>query len=302
MTETAFSLDIHRERSTRAASRAWAKGCERPQPGVFWQTWDGQLLPVRCGASNRCLYCSMLAARETALVVKLDALTGSRRPTWGLTTTTHRPDFSWDRLRVAEQKLWRALRDRYGSSEVQYLGFVEWTTGEHHRAGWRLPHVHHLVKGIPESADSGELTAFVSGIWKHLTRGAWVVDARELRTPAGAIAYFVHHHEKTVQGPPKGTRNVKRVRPSKGYFDGSVKLLRAEAKAVMADDRLEREVVDLLDAPDRLDQAAFDEIVVPALERYREVVAERRPKLVRMRSTGELIDLDRSSGGTGSAA
>jgi hypothetical protein len=68
--------------------------------------------------------------------------------------------------------------------------------------------------------------------WKALV-GAWVVEARPLRTAAGAIAYLAPHHAKTVQGPPPGWRG-KRFRPSKGYFNVPVHELRRQAAIELA--------------------------------------------------------------------
>jgi hypothetical protein len=236
---------------------------------------DGTLEPVRCGASNRCDYCAMFAALEAALVLKLDAQI--RQPTVGLTTTTRRPDFPLDELRKAEKKLWDALRKgrqvgafgRRGPDEpeveafpdLQYVGFLEWTTGEGtHSGGHRRPHIHHLTKGIPadhpllspvileDAAEAellgkqvGDLTTEleqrVSELWRRITGDAFVVECRPLRTPAGAIAYLALHHHKKRQAPPPGFTG-RRLRPSKGYYEKPIAELRLLARELASHERV----------------------------------------------------------------
>ncbi len=228
---------------------------------------DGSLEPVRCGASNRCDYCAMFAALEAALVLKLDAQI--RQPTVGLTTTTARPDHPLEELREAERFLWRSLRKgmrigrggarrRAGEFEafpdLQYVGFVEWTTGKGtHSGGHRRPHIHHLVKGIPaghelleeilvedergEPVKTTRLEQRVSELWRAYTGDAYVVDARELRTPAGAISYLALHHHKKRQAPPAGFTG-RRLRPSKGYYEQPIAQLRELARRLAAHDRV----------------------------------------------------------------
>src|SRR3954454_18706055 len=93
---------------------------------------------------------------------------------------------------------------------------MEWTTGLH--SPGRRPHMHALVKGLPGEA-AAALEPAISAKWERLTGGAWLVEARELRTPGGAIAYMVGHHHKREQAPPPSMRGVKRMRPSRGYFN-----------------------------------------------------------------------------------
>lgn len=218
-----------RDKSTLRAEQG---RCISPAKGIRWRMHDGSLEPVRCGASNRCDYCAMFAAFEAALMLKLDAQ--RRCPTVGLTTTTRDPDFGYDALRKAEQALWRQLRleaEKRGDEKPEYVGFLEWTTGEGtHAAGVRRPHLHHLVKGVPaddarlvpitlgDGTITNELEQHVSELWQRYTGDAWIVDCRPLRTPAGAIAYLALHHHKRPQAPPPGFRG-RRLRPSKHYYE-----------------------------------------------------------------------------------
>jgi hypothetical protein len=224
---------------------------------------DGTLEPVRCGASNRCTYCAMFAAVEAALVVKLDA--ELNMPTVGLTTTTRDPAFTLDQLRKAEHALWRWLRKKKSGpqlKDVQYLGFLEWTTGQGtHAGGHRRPHLHHLVKGIPADHEllepvpvlgrhgeprtdpdgnpllSTRLEQMVSAKWFEYTGDAWIVEVRPLRTPVGAIAYLTLHHHKREQAPPPGFTG-RRLRPSKGYYERPIAELRTLARDLASYERV----------------------------------------------------------------
>jgi len=173
-------------------------------------------------------------------VVSIDA--AIECPTVGVTTTTRRPDFDLASLRKAEQALWRWLRRQYGP--VRYLAFLEWTTGRGTRSGGhRRPHLHHLVKGLPsEIAESGELERELAQRWHRFTGDAFVVECRPLRSPAGAINYLALHHHKREQAPPAGLANVKRFRPSKGYFTEPLPALRETAAQTLRDEHLAKAV------------------------------------------------------------
>ncbi len=269
---SAPALVIQKERSTIG-------GCARPRKGYRWRFPDGSDAPVRCKATNKCAHCAMVSALENALVVRLDALEGGRWPTWGLTTTTYRPGFSQRELRGAEQALFRWMRRKYGR-QIEYLGFVEFTTGRND--GIRRPHVHHLVKGLPRATAGlvATLEGQVSRQWKRYTGDAWVVECRPLRTPIGAVAYLALHHHKREQQPPVGWSG-KRFRPSRGYFERPVAELRAEARALISDKRIERQLVALIDPPDGFDAAVLDDLIFERLEWAREEAGRNAPELVR---------------------
>jgi hypothetical protein len=223
----------------------------------------------------------MLTAYENALVVQLDALEGERFPTWGMTTTTHVPDFSMHNLRYCEARVWKYLRGRYGSG-IEYLGLVEWTTGA--RTPGRRPHIHHLVKGLgrSDSERAAELERELSVRWRDYTGGAWRVECRPLRTPMGAIAYLTLHHYKRTQGPPAGWTG-KRFRPSRGYFDVPVPQLRAEARFLLRDRRIEAALVEALRVPDGFDGGHLDDLLAERLPAARRAAEASAPKLVRVR-------------------
>jgi hypothetical protein len=189
-------------------------------------------VPLRCGASNRCLYCSWLTALENATVVALDS--ADCLPQVGFTLTTRaaktEPAVFRDDVRLA----FRALRRRW--PDARYLGQIEFTTGEGERSGGhRRIHMHGLLKGVPRAA-APEVAAVARRVW-HARTGAHRVEAHELHRPAGAIAYLVNHHQKTAQRPPAGWRG-KRLRPSKGYYERPAAELREQARAVLADKRI----------------------------------------------------------------
>lgn len=292
-----------------------------------WLYSDGTLEPVRCGASNRCTYCAMLAAIECSVVVKLDAQI--RMPTVGLTTTTRDPAFTLKRLQRAEQSLWRWLRKSPRGpqlGELQYLGFLEWTTGRGtHAGGHRRPHLHHLVKGIPADHElmeptpvvdvggspvvdpdgnpvmSTRLEQVVSQKWLDFTGDAWVVEVRPLRTPAGAIAYLTLHHHKREQAPPPGFRG-KRLRPSvgrkgqRGYYELPIAELRVLARELVMDSRVRsaaRRAIDVefygVEPPERYE---LDDQLGEAMIGAVRMLALQPPESQRDLFTGEVDDED----------
>jgi hypothetical protein len=233
----------------------------------------------------------MLTACENAVVLRLDAFSGESFPEIGLTTTTHRPDFEWDLLRECEHNLWRWLRRQYGR-QVAYCGFLEWTTGRSWRSsGRRFPHLHHLVKGIPR-AELRELEREISTRWRDYTGGAWRVDCRPLYTPMGAIAYLVLHHHKQEQGPPSGTKHVKRLRPSRNYMSRPIAELRVQARELLRDERLYAELVEALNI-DRAPSALVEELIAERIDDARDRARHDAPKLCHVR---EQRVLDRATG------
>jgi len=215
----------------------------------------------------------MLAAFESATVLRLDAQVEA--PTVGLTTTTREVDFDMASLRVAERSLWQWLRRHV--APVQYVGFLEWTTGAH--TPGRRPHIHHLVKGL-ERDQAAELEPEISRRWADYTGGSWRVECRGLRTQAGAIAYLALHHHKREQAPPPGWTG-KRLRPSKGYFCRPVQELREEARELLASRQLEAAVRQALElVADDQAELDVDALLTGALEVARAERAAHPPQLV----------------------
>ena len=257
--------------------QTYRSGC--PVPGLVWTLADGSTAPVRCGASNRCDYCARKAALESALVSRLDA--EQEAPTASLTTTTHRASYPLDKLREAERYLWRDLRAAHPEARIRYLAFLEWTTGRGGKG--RMPHVHHLVKGLPAQAvASGDLEREVRARWRRHSGGAFVVECRPLRTPAGAIAYLALHHHKPTQAPPPGHRNVKRLRPSKGYFGRPVPLIRRQARRLLLDQAVDYAVRRALGV-DGVPSDVADDALGSALQEARARRLDHRPELCHAR-------------------
>jgi hypothetical protein len=289
-------LVLPRERSATGSDDPRARPdffCLQPARGVAWLHGDGSLDFVRCGAPNRCDYCAMCTACENAVVLRLDSFDRPDGfPRVGITTTTRSPRPDWERLREAERLLWRQLRRRFGRATVQYCGFVEWTTGRSATSkGHRFAHVHHLVKGVPP-ADALSLESTISEWWRDKT-GAWRVECRPLFTPMGAIAYLVLHHHKREQGPPAGTKHVKRLRPSRGYFGRPVAELRWQARELLREEQLYAELVEVLGLPDKLPSYLVEDLIAEHIDEARERAKYDRPELVHVR---ERPVLDRASG------
>lgn len=274
--------------------------CAAPARGIAWQLPDGSLVPVRCGASNRCWYCARLASIENMVVLQLDARENSA-PTAVMTLTTVEVATRNAELRKSIEQVTRALRRLWPA--LEYCGFVEWTTGKgRHSGGRRRVHVHFLLKGLPsEELPLAELK--VRDVWFART-GAHRVEVRELRVAGGATAYMALHHEKTTQGPPPGWKG-KRLRPSRRYFGppGTIPQLRDQARALLLDKRLrklaEQTVWELIDdargsgtiPPDWYYDAMLEREVERVLDEHK----ANAPQLVNVttrtrldRSTGEV--------------
>jgi hypothetical protein len=262
--------------------------CALPSRGVAWLYADGSLGFVRCGAPNRCDYCAMLTACENAVVIRLDAFDAKGIgglsegfPRMGITTTTANLNLGYDGLRLAQQKLWRQLRREFGE-QVQYCGFLEWTTGKSERSkGRRYPHLHFLVKGL-DPGMSHAIAARVSELWRKFAH-AWQVECKPLYTPLAAIAYLALHHHKREQGPPPGTRNVKRLRGSRGYFNRPIADYRTEAREILKDERAVASIVELLEVPSGAAEHIVAELIAERIDEVRARVAHDRPKLVHVR-------------------
>lgn len=243
---------------------------------LAWQLPDGTLVPLRCGASNRCAYCSWMVALENALVVKLDA--AEQLPEIGFTLTTRAARTPPEKFRRDVEKSFLALRRRW--RDAQYLGQIEFTTGHGTRSGGaRRIHQHGLLKGV-DRGDVEAVADVLRDVWAART-GAHRVEAHELHRPAGAIAYLVNHHQKTAQAPPRGWSG-KRFRPSKGYFERPVAQLREEARTLLRDRRVEAAVARALEDAEAWDLVGdhdvMDQLVAAAVER----AAENPPELVRV--------------------
>lgn len=175
-----------------------------------------------------------------------------------VTLTSRDADVTAPRYRDACAVFWRAFRRRWG--RVEFCGFIEWTTGRGTRSGGaRRLHSHWLVKSLTLGA--GEVVTRASGKapcdcadasscvecwaaaeWSKLT-GAWIVQARELRSVGGVVGYLALHHEKMEQRPPDGWTG-RRLRASKGYFGLDGRTRRQRARAWLIEHAWDREGLD----------------------------------------------------------
>jgi hypothetical protein len=106
----------------------------------------------------------------------------------------------------------------------------------------------------------------------------------------GAIAYLALHHHKLEQRPPKGWTG-KRFRPSRGYFNRPLPELRAEARELLADRRIERALVEAWNVPDGFDGFLLDELLEEALPAARVRARANAPTLNRVTREGlKLVD------------
>lgn len=173
-------------------------------------------------------------------------------------TLTARDEIDGPAYGEACRLLWRAFRRRWG--RVEFCGFVEWTTGTAPRSGGlRRLHSHWLVKGLTLGAGDYVTAAtsntpctcgqagrcvecWTAAHWRSLT-GAWIVQARELRTVGGIVGYLALHHEKMGQAPPAGWTG-RRLRPSRGYFAQDGRVRRERARAWLVEHQWAREGLD----------------------------------------------------------
>jgi hypothetical protein len=125
----------------------------------------------------------------------------------------------------------RALRRRW--SEVEYLLFMEWTSGRGPRSGGRRrPHGHLLLRGLPREATE-RAEAITRRVWETRT-GAYRVEVAPLRAAEDGVAYLALHHLKPSQAAPENWRG-RRLRPSKGWWGANARELRQEAEQRVAD-------------------------------------------------------------------
>lgn len=129
------------------------------------------------------------------------------------------------------EHLTRALRRRWPA--LQYLGFMEWTTGEARRSGGlRRPHMHLLARGLPREA-AGDAERLIGFRWRART-GASIVECKPLRVAENGVAYLALHHLKPAQHAPEGWKG-RRVRPSKGWWGTDAAALKRQAQNVVRD-------------------------------------------------------------------
>lgn len=150
--------------------------------------------------------------------------------------------------------------------------------------------MHALLKRC-EPADAEAIEGAVRRVWEERT-GADRVELRELRTPAGAVAYLAIHHHKLEQQPPHAWRG-RTLRPSRNYFDQPSPALRERVRGMLADERLVHVVAQQVAYREMLEAGVEEEadaILDAALARARDVQAAG-VRVVRIRdSDGAIVD------------
>lgn len=266
-------------------------------------------IPAPCGASNLCDYCAWRVARENIAVMAMDSV---RHPDdfarVNFTLTTNRQSFKPEQFKNAYREVFRYLRhDRFDGLALRQLGLMEWTTGSGGHG--RLPHIHGLLKGLDPSLATtcgaehrrdrcGTCEECLLSLrWEKLTGGAWKVEMREIRKPAGMTAYVIAHHHKKAQGPPPWAKGVKRFRPAiatkerAGFFLDGVTALRKEAREASANDAKVKAAQDRLMALD-LDPSDLDCIGNELFDDFLEQQHAQAPAIaVKRHANGALVSL-----------
>ena len=226
---------------------------------------SGELVPIPCGRV-RCPICGPRLSMITAKMIGIDAQVCQPRV---CSTFTTRDPVGQERLREVSAQLFRLVRSELGP--VRYCSFLEFTTGKGPLAGGiRRPHLHTLWKDVDQ--DAAPVIAGIAGHVMEKAAGAWRHDVGQIRTPAGATMYVARHHQKEEQAPPRSWGSVRRVRPSKGYYELPASELRSMAagqlKSIRLYKLLEHQVRELNDdqVPDDVLDDHLDEEVRRALD------------------------------------
>jgi hypothetical protein len=238
----------------------------------------GEVLPIACGR-NTWPYCRPRNVQITAAMMGLSAARSPQPPTYAVLSTTR--DWTDEKtLRNGWKDMARRVR-REVRRGAGYAWFREWTTGR--SDGVRRTHYHSTWTHL-DGDDEGAAVAEISNqVWKRLA-GAWSEKAHGYKRiyDAGGLARYVAglagHHLKTGQALPPGWSG-RRVGTSRGFYAGEPRELRAEAEALVRDERLaHRLLVELLNAaPDTLPAEIVDELLTAQLEHAR---AQPRPRVI----------------------
>ena len=191
---------------------------------------DGRLLPVPCNLVR----CSVCGKRHALAALEMVRRTSQRmgNPEVAVTLTSVDPfrelGKAWSR--DVEQTI-KALRRRFPG--LEYLGFMEWTSGQAATSGGhRRPHMHLLVRGLCAEY-SAEAEGLTRRVWSGRT-GANQVEVAPLRAAEDGVAYLALHHLKPNQAAPEGWTG-RRLRPSRGWWGADPAAMRREAVTLVAD-------------------------------------------------------------------
>jgi hypothetical protein len=229
------ALDMHEGLS----HPAFGGGCDRWPKALRLRDRQGRLVMGRCGATNKCEYCSRIEAVVQSEMLALDALQSGEAPGVWCVLTTRDTAAQWDAERYSKsmEQLLRAVRKRF--PEAQYVCIVEFTTGYGTNSGGkRRPHWNVLWKGVGRD-EIEELAAIVRRVWCRRENALPVAQhVGIVEEFGGLMRYLALHFLKESQRPPDGWSG-KRVRCSKGYFGAPRWQVRRDAETAL---RLKREL------------------------------------------------------------
>lgn len=208
------SLDLHEGIATPG-------GCKRCSAALGLLSSEGELVPIRCRATNLCDYCARLMAVETSELLMLDAMEDAPSLYCVLTA---RELLTRADCRAHLTKLRRALKRRW--PDVRWACLVEFQ-----RRG--ALHLNLLVKGVPV-VDRQELHERMSALWcARVDAEPAAQFVGEVTDGGGLVRYIALHFLKPAQAPPKGWRGH-RWSYTRDYLVRPAKQLRQEARESLA--------------------------------------------------------------------
>jgi len=227
------SLVKNRQRSHPGPQKRLKKAARCPVPGLLLHRKGGGFAPLYCGR-NSCQRCGGRKADE--LIYMLGAQSLTHAPDGVMTLTTQDPSAAYvpDLFTKAVEQVIRAIRRRF--PELEYLGFIEFTTGVGPKSGgMRRIHAHIFFRGASAIALVEDVAR---SVWCERMPGTRPErqTVEPIRTPEAMFRYLAAHHLKPSQAPPADWWG-KRVRPSRGWWVRPVAELRLEAREAVAFER-----------------------------------------------------------------
>lgn len=214
-----------------AEARETALGCARSRPEHRLISDCGQVVRVRCKATNLCLYCRRLAVIETVEMLMLDAMRWA--PTIGVVLTA--------REHLERRDTYAHLRQLRRAAKRRWPEYEHFVQVEFQLRG--AMHLNLIVKGVPAE----EVAAFrglVVLLWcsrvEALPEGQWVrAFSERLGGAQGFVKYvskIMAHGLKASQAPAIGWRGH-RTSQTGGYFAEGAAAVREEARASLLSKR-----------------------------------------------------------------
>ncbi len=195
----------------------------------------GEVVPVRCKATNLCDYCARLAAIETSEMLLLDAMEDA--PTLYVVLTA--------RELIEKPACRRHLRQLRLALQARWPD-VRWAVLTEFQKRGAL-HLNLMVKGVP-GEDCEEFLERITALWcarvDALPSGQW---ADTMTSSIGVVQYLTLHFMKPAQAPPIGWRGH-RFSCTRDYLVRPASVMREEARQSLRLKRLLYRGLDLVDA------------------------------------------------------